>query len=92
MILPSADRERAIACAEKVRMNVEARELLKRSTGESLGRITISLGVAMLAAQDTATSLLERADHCMYAAKRAGRNRTVSDRDDMAAPEQSKAA
>lgn len=79
MVLPGVDRASAYACAEKVRQNVEARELLKRSTGESLGRITISLGVAELQPGETATSLLERADNCMYSAKRAGRNRTAVD-------------
>ena len=34
-----------------------ARELVKRSTGESLGKITISLGVAMHRPGDTAVSL-----------------------------------
>jgi diguanylate cyclase len=33
--------------AEKVRTSVMGRELVKRSTGESLGRITISVGVAI---------------------------------------------
>lgn len=79
MILPGLSRESAYSCAENVRRNVEARELLKRSTGESLGRITISLGVAELHPGETATSLLERADHCMYSAKRAGRNQTIMD-------------
>ena len=79
MVLPGTDRNVAFACAETVRRSVEGRELLKRSTGESLGRITISLGVGVLEPGETATSLLERADGCMYGAKRAGRNRTVAD-------------
>jgi len=41
--------------------------------------VTISLGVASFRKGDTAISLLERADQCMYAAKRGGRNRTISD-------------
>ena len=79
VILPRTDMAIAYASAEKIRRNVLARELLKRSTGESLGKVTISLGVAALRPGDTATSLLERADLCMYRAKRAGRNRTVTD-------------
>ncbi|MDF2602338.1 MAG: diguanylate cyclase, partial [Methylobacterium brachiatum] len=58
---------------------VMGRELVKRSTGESLGKVTISLGIAVLHAEDTPASLLERADLCMFAAKRAGRNRVVDD-------------
>lgn len=81
MLLPGTGLEAAFTCAEKIRRNVMGRELLKRSTGESLGRVTISLGVALLAPDDTPTSFMERADGCMYQAKRAGRNRTVTDLD-----------
>ncbi len=79
IILPDCDRTSAREVAEKVRTSVMGRELVKRSTGESLGRITISVGVAVYRRGDTAVSLLERADHCMFTAKRSGRNRVVDD-------------
>jgi diguanylate cyclase len=43
-----------------------AKELMKRSTGEDLGRITISVGVAALRKGDSGQSLIERADICLY--------------------------
>jgi len=79
ILLPDTRLSSARAVAEQVRENVMRRELVKRSTGESLGKVTISLGVAFFRQGDTAVSLLERADQCMYAAKHAGRNRTVTD-------------
>ena len=79
MLLPNTGRAAACAIAEAVRTSVMARDLVKRSTGESLGKITISLGVAMHRPGDTAVSLLERADQCMFKAKRDGRNRTVAE-------------
>ncbi len=85
MVLPGVSRDAAFATAETVRRTVEARELMKRSTGESLGRITVSLGVAQLRPDETATSLLDRADACMYRAKNAGRNRTMTDLEVVAA-------
>ncbi|KQP49039.1 diguanylate cyclase [Methylobacterium sp. Leaf399] len=84
ILLPETDRAAAVEIAEKVRTSVMGRELVKRSTGESLGKITISLGVATARRGETPASLLERADICMFLAKRDGRNRTV---DDTAAPE-----
>ena len=85
IILPDLGVEAARAVAERVRTGVMVRELVKRSTGESLGKVTVSLGVAGCRPGDTAVTLLERADQCMFAAKRAGRNRTVDDARETAA-------
>ena len=63
-----------------------AKELMKRSTGEHLGRVTISVGVAMLHGGETVQSLIERADNCLYAAKRSGRNKVVCETDPEASP------
>ena len=79
VILPETTLDAARATAEKIRENVMSRELVKRSTGESLGKVTVSLGVAAFRDGDNAVSLLERADQCMFVAKRAGRNRTTTD-------------
>lgn len=78
-VLPSTDLDGAVIVAENIRKAIQAKELLKRSTNEKLGRITASFGVAAFTPQDNAMSLIERADRCLYAAKRAGRNRVVSE-------------
>jgi diguanylate cyclase len=62
------------------------KELMKRSTGEHLGRVTISIGVATLRSSDTLQALIERADACLYAAKRNGRNRVICENDPEVAP------
>jgi diguanylate cyclase len=71
----------AVTVAEHIRRAVMAKDLVKRSTGERLGRATISIGVARLHPGDTAQSLIERADGCLYAAKRNGRNRVICEAD-----------
>jgi diguanylate cyclase len=68
------------------------KELMKRSSGERLGRITISIGAAVLRPNDTAQSLIERADICLYAAKRNGRNRVICEADPEATPQAAKPA
>jgi diguanylate cyclase len=57
------------------------KELMKRSTGEHLGRVTVSVGVAVLRKGESAQSVIERADNCLYAAKRCGRNRVMCETD-----------
>ncbi len=82
VILPDTGREVGRRIAESIRTSVMGRELVKRSTGESLGKVTVSTGVAALRPGDSVVTLLERADHCMFAAKRAGRNMTIDDTPD----------
>ena len=78
-ILPQTGLAAALNVAENIRRAIEGKELLKRSTNEKLGRITASFGVASFRAQDSAAALLERADRCLYAAKRRGRNCVVGE-------------
>ena len=81
VILPNTTLRAAVTVAEHIRRAVMAKELMKRSTGENLGRMTISIGVATLRKADTGQSLIERADMCLYAAKRHGRNRVICETD-----------
>jgi len=81
IIMPETPLADARAIAEEIRQSVLNRELVKRSTGESLGKITVSVGVSAFRHGETGTALLDRADQCMYVAKRTGRNRTVTDAD-----------
>jgi diguanylate cyclase len=80
-VLPSTDLAGAVIAAENIRKAIQAKELLKRSTNEKLGRITASFGVAAFHPEDTAGSLIERADRSLYGAKRSGRNRVVSEQE-----------
>ncbi len=79
VLLPLSDIAAGRSGAETMRQALLTRELVKKSSGETLGRITISLGVAAFQRGDTPVSLIERADMCLLAAKRSGRNRTVVD-------------
>ena len=81
IILPNTVLRSAIVVADHIRRAVMTKELMKRSTGEHLGRITVSIGVATLKKSDTAQTFIERTDTCLYAAKRHGRNRVMSETD-----------
>jgi diguanylate cyclase len=81
VVLPNTVMRSAATVADHIRRAVMTKQLMKRSTHEQLGRITISIGVATLRDGDTAQSLIGRADACLYAAKRNGRNRVICEAD-----------
>jgi len=81
VILPNTGAVQARIVAENIRSAVRAKELVKRSTGASLGRITISIGAAAWRDGEAPQALIERADKCLYMAKRDGRDRVVAETD-----------
>lgn len=83
VLLPRASADAALLVAERVRGNIERSsmalsEVEAREHSPSL-RITASLGAATFRGPgDSLGALFERADAALYAAKRQGRNCTVS--------------
>lgn len=77
VVLPHAAAVGARQVAEAIRKTIFAKPLKRKSNGETLGQVTVSLGVATLREGLTAEQMIELADQCLYAAKRAGRNRVV---------------
>lgn len=75
IILPSTDMEGAAAVAQQICETVASKRIRRKATGETLGSVTISIGAAQFAGQETPEELIERADTALYAAKNAGRNR-----------------
>jgi diguanylate cyclase len=79
VVLRNTELENAVNLANQIRHYVECKKLVKKSTGDILGTISISIGAAQLTALDTQVGFIQRADACLYAAKNAGRNCVVSD-------------
>ncbi|MFQ5626393.1 MAG: GGDEF domain-containing protein [Methyloligellaceae bacterium] len=77
IIMPNTSIEHAVGVAERIRHLIYSRTLVKKVTKEEMGRISVSVGVTQLLEGDTADSFLDRADMCMYNAKKAGRNQVM---------------
>lgn len=71
ILAPSTSYRSAAILAEKLRANIEQHRI------ESVGNITISLGVAEHVSGESENVYFQRADTALYAAKNAGRNRIV---------------
>ncbi len=77
MLAPKTNLEQAAVIAEKIRLVVKGKRLVRRSTNIDLGEITVSLGVAERHLKEQTASVLERADEALYASKRTGRNKVT---------------
>jgi diguanylate cyclase (GGDEF)-like protein len=75
IFLPNTQTADALNVAERVRAAVEARPIDLPEGG--FLRVTVSIGIAQIAANDTVDLLLDRADKGLYEAKHTGRNRCI---------------
>jgi diguanylate cyclase len=71
--------------AERIREWIAGKKVIRKSTGEEIGNVTMSFGVAALAKGESVSGLLERTERCMLAAKNDGRNCTKT-QDSLAPP------
>jgi diguanylate cyclase (GGDEF)-like protein len=75
VVLPGTPGADAARVAEELRASLSELEVVTED-GEHV-RVTASFGVAAFPEAGTAAGLLQRADGCLYAAKRLGKNRVV---------------
>jgi diguanylate cyclase len=80
IILPETKLADAERLTENIRSQLECKEFAVNNSGEPIGQITASFGIAQLGERDDADTLVQRADAKLYEAKCAGRNRVAIDR------------
>lgn len=74
VLLPSTALDGALAVAEKIRHSIENESIIEQHS------ITVSIGVSVSMQSDQdANEAIRRADKCLYAAKKQGRNRVALD-------------
>ncbi len=81
ILLPGTTLEHAHMLADRIRRAVESRRLKKRQSNEDLGVVTMSMGVSSYHQDDSVSTIIERADKCLYLAKDQGRNRVMDERE-----------
>jgi diguanylate cyclase (GGDEF)-like protein len=94
VLLPTTGAHQAVRVAERARAAVEQ---MRVPAGDVQVAVTISIGVAERGPNESRDELVERADHALYTAKGAGRNRVcVAERREVtresAAPDKSHTA
>ncbi|KTG17675.1 hypothetical protein AUR63_08530 [Guyparkeria sp. XI15] len=76
VFLPGEGLAEAQQCAERIRQAVEKATI---RSGHSVLNVTISGGIAAHRKGESLSALVERADHELYCAKEAGRNRVCAE-------------
>ncbi len=79
IVMPKTGLIEASEIADKIRATVESKRLLRKSTNEDLGHITVSMGVSQHRTGESVEELIERADINLYKSKQTGRNRITVD-------------
>ncbi|PIR32424.1 MAG: hypothetical protein COV36_04355 [Alphaproteobacteria bacterium CG11_big_fil_rev_8_21_14_0_20_44_7] len=75
LLLPETPLNGAQIVAENIRRSIASKELKRKDTGESYGKLTVSLGVSCLRHRfDKVDDFIERADKALYTSKDRGRN------------------
>ncbi len=79
LIFPGARLTEAVTAVERIRVVLESKQWTIEPSGERVGKVTASFGVAKLRADELPNDLLRRVDERLYEAKVQGRNRVVAD-------------
>lgn len=78
-VLPGADLATCAMVAERIRRSISECQITRRSTGEVLPSITVSIGAGQFQLGESMAELIERCDRALYQAKGNGRNRVVTE-------------
>jgi len=74
IVLPETTMQDAESIAEQIRVVVAGQKIVRKASRQTLGSVTLSIGVAEYRPGESEDEFISRSDAALYAAKRAGRN------------------
>jgi diguanylate cyclase len=80
VLLPDTPLNGAVTVAEKIRKHFAQMSWKQKSTGVSMGKVTLSAGVAVYRHGENMESFVQRADVALYHSKKTGRNRVTAEK------------
>lgn len=75
--LPQTHIDGGYALSEQIRLSISKMNLKIKDTGESIGRVTVSSGIAAMKDGESIEEVIKRADEALYHAKNTGRDQSV---------------
>jgi diguanylate cyclase len=78
ILLPETDLAGAGAVAGKIQKGLSTKEWKLKESGESMGSITVSMGISIYDMNESGEAMIKRADDALYMAKKAGRNQIIT--------------
>lgn len=78
ILLPESGATAGMSVGNALRKALANKDVINRNTGDKLGRITMSVGVAEYVTGESPEELIERADGALYTAKHNGRNQVAA--------------
>lgn len=81
LIVENTNDNELFAISESIRVSVETKKLVRRTTREYLGIVTVSLGVSTYISNEDKGTFINRCDEALYNSKNTGRNRVTFTKD-----------
>jgi diguanylate cyclase len=79
VVLPDCALDTAVSLSEKLKGFLETMKWKRKGTGNTMGKITLSFGVARYRYDESMEDFIQRVDEALYRSKKNGRNRVTSE-------------